>query len=103
MPQNLRDNPPSVLEALIGPTEEPKIAVTCKEGGTYPGAGSNVYPIIFQSATYTETAGLQSLSKTARSAATRAKAMNLGTGDVPEGTTIVIERIGHRNYFYWDA
>ncbi len=92
-----------VADATIGPTEEPKIAVTCKEGGTYPAAGSNVYPIIFQKATYTETAGVQTLTKTGRSAAMKAVAMNLGTGDVPEGTVIVIERLGRRNYFYWDA
>jgi hypothetical protein len=80
------------------------IAVTRKDVyGVYPVAGSNTYPIIFQSATYTETAGIQTLGKTARSAATRAVAMNLGTGDVPEGTVITVERIGHRNYFYWDA
>jgi hypothetical protein len=75
-----------------------RLAVTANPypTGDYPpeGDGPNVYPIVFIDASYPKTAGLQTVSKTDRSANALEYVCNLGTGYLPVETKIWC-------FFYW--
>lgn len=92
---------PNARTAWLAAKDDARIAVTCKTAGaypTYPAAGSNVFPITFQSATFVATPGEQELTLTPRSAEPHDVVRSLSGAFIPEGATIQVWRFQHRWY-----